>query len=142
MADKTKTDSRAIRVVESFVAAINRHDAQEISKLMTLDHTFVDPAGRTMSGRDAMVEGWKGYFQMFPDYKVAVGTILADGAVVAAFGSAAGTFNGKRGLVAANKIEMPAGWKAVVENGQIKSWQVYADWTEGVKIMEQDQKAA
>jgi len=57
---------------------------------------------------------------------------------VAAFGSAAGTYNGKRGLVPENRIEMPAAWKAIVENGKIKFWQVYADWTEGYKIINED----
>ena len=52
-----------------------------------------------------------------------------------------GTFNGKRGLVPENRIKMPAAWKAMVANGKIKHWQVYADWTEGCRIIEEDKKA-
>jgi ketosteroid isomerase-like protein len=142
MAAKPSINSKAAEVVWSFIEAINRHDVVEISALMTRDHSFIDPAGRLVTGRDAMIEGWTGYFRMFPDYKILIEQIVADGSVVAAFGSASGTFNGKRGLVPANKIEMPAAWKAVVESCQIKIWQVYADWTTGVKIMEEDQKAS
>ena len=127
-----------IHVVENFRAAINRHDPTELSKLLTEDHTFIDPAGRIMSGRENMTAGWKEYFRMFPDYEIQVEKVLADKAVVAVFGSASGTYDGKRGLVAQNRIAMAAAWRAVVENDKIKTWQVYADWTEGCKIMEED----
>ena len=59
-------------------------------------------------------------------------------AVVAVFGSAYGTFSGRRGPVPENRIEMPAAWKAVEEKGKVKHWQVYTDWTEGCKIIERD----
>ena len=129
-------------VVRSFVAAINQQDLAGLGLLMTDDHTFIDPAGRIQSGRDTMLAGWKVYLQMFPDFKIEMQNALADKNVVAVFGSISQTYNGKRGLVAANKITMPAAWQVVVENGKIKSWQVYADWTEGCKIMAEDQKSA
>jgi limonene-1,2-epoxide hydrolase len=133
-------NSHEIKVVEAFIAAINRRDMAELSNLMTEDHTFVDPAGRSLSGRENMMAGWNGYFQMFPDYKIEMERWLADEDMVAVFGSATGTYNGKRGLVPVNRITMPAAWRALVENGKIKFWQVYADWTEGCKIMEEDQR--
>jgi ketosteroid isomerase-like protein len=127
-----------IHVVETFIAAINRHNPAELSNLMTDDHTFIDPAGRVMSGRENMTAGWKEYFRMFPDYEIQVEKILAEKAVVAAFGSSSGTYNGKRGLAAQNRIAMPAAWRVEVVEGKIKCWQVYADWTEGCKIIEED----
>jgi ketosteroid isomerase-like protein len=133
--------SNEIQVVEAYVAAINRHDLSALSELMTEDHAFTDPAGRILSGCENMLGGWKHYFQMFPDYVINVERALADGDFVAVFGSASGTYNGKRGLVAQNRIAMPAAWRALVKNGKIKLWQVYADWTEGCKIMEEDGKA-
>lgn len=130
--------SKEIAAVRDFVAAINQGDASQLSGLMTEDHTFIDSLGKTETGRDNMTKGWEGYFRMFPDYRVEVESILQDGNLVAAFGSASGTYNGKRGLVPANRIEMPAAWKAIVENGKVKLWQVYADWTEGYKIIDED----
>ena len=56
------------------------------------------------------------------------------------FGSASGTYNGKRGLVPGNRIEMPAAWRAVVENGKVKLWQAYADWTEGSGIINENKE--
>lgn len=135
-----KMDSKEIAVVKSFIAAINRRDASLLSKLMTPDHTFVDSGGRAHTGRDKMTQGWTDYYRMFPDYSIEAEFILQDGDLVAAFGSASGTYNGKRGLVPENKIEMPAAWKAIVQDEKIKLWQVYADWTEGSKIIEEDEK--
>jgi hypothetical protein len=85
-----------------------------------------------------MVAGWHAYFGMFPDYTILVESILGDRGLVAVFGSAAGTYKGKRGCVPENRIEMPAAWRAVVENGKVKVWQVYADWTEGSRIIGED----
>jgi limonene-1,2-epoxide hydrolase len=130
--------SNEIKVVEAFITAINGRVPSEISSLMTDDHTFIDSGGAVQSGRANMTAGWEQYFRMFPDYKIEVESILGDKALVAVFGSASGTYNGKRGLVPENRIEMPAAWKAVVEDGKIKLWQVYTDWTEGSKIIDED----
>jgi hypothetical protein len=130
--------SNEINVVKAFIAAINRRNPSEISGLMTEDHTFVDSRGGIQSGRANMPAGWTEYFRMFPDYEIQVESMLGDKSLVAVFGSASGTYNGKRGLVQENRIEMPAAWKAVVANGKIRLWQVYADWTEGCKTIEKD----
>ena len=130
--------SNEIDVVKAFIAAINRRSPPEISDLMTEDHTFVDSAGKVESGRQNMTAGWNEYFRMFPDYTILVETILGDSELVAVFGSASGTYNGKRGLVPENRIEMPAAWRAVVQNGKVKRWQVYADWTEGIRTIAED----
>jgi ketosteroid isomerase-like protein len=131
---------REIDVVEAFIEAINRHDVGKISNLMADDHTFVDARGQSKSGRESMLAGWENYFRMFPDYKIHVENMVQAKGLVAVFGSASGTYSGRRGPLPENKIEMPAAWKAVVENGKVRVWQVYADWTEGCKIMDRDRK--
>jgi ketosteroid isomerase-like protein len=130
-----------INVVKAFIAAINRRNPSEMYDLMTEDHTFVDSAGRIESGRENMTAGWEGYFRMFPDFEIQVESIVGEKDLVAVFGSASGTYNGKRGLVPDNRIAMPAAWKALVANGKIKHWQVYADWTEGCRIIEEDKNS-
>jgi limonene-1,2-epoxide hydrolase len=131
-------NSSDVTVVAAFIAAINRHDLAAISDLMTENHTFVDSWGRNVSGREEIVPAWKVYFGMFPDYEIRVDSMLADNGIVAVFGLASGTYNGKRGLVPENRIVMPAAWRAGVEDGKVKLWQVYADWTEGMKTIEKD----
>lgn len=132
--------SSGTAAVKAFVAAINQGDSAELSTLMTEDHTFVDSGGTVESGRSNMTKGWDEYFQMFPDFRIEVECMLQHGDLVAAFGKASGTYNGKRGLVPANRIEMPAAWKAIVEDGKIKFWQVYADWSEGGRIIAEDEQ--
>jgi len=83
----------------------------------------------------------EGYFGMFPDYEIRVERMLTENGIVAVFGSASGTYKGKRGLVPENRIVMPAAWRAGVENGKVKLWQVYSDWTEGVKTIEKDRES-
>jgi ketosteroid isomerase-like protein len=129
-----------IGLVRAFVGAINRHDVAEISALMSEDHIFVDSTGHTVTGRDAMVSAWARFFATFPDYRIHIESILDDGPLVAAFGSAAGTYAGRRGPVAENRIVMPAAWRVVVEDGRVKLWQVYADWTEGLRVIAADRE--
>ena len=135
-------ESIEIAVVRAFITAINQGDSSRLSNLMTEVHTFVDSGGKVVSARENNTKSWDGYFRMFPDYRMEVQSLLQDGDLVAVFGSASGTYNGKRGPVPENKIEMPAAWKAIVENGKIKLWQVYADWTEGYRIIDEDRKKA
>lgn len=133
-------NSTEIDVVKAFIAAINKGDLSELSNLMTEDHTFVDSGGRIQSGRDSMTAGWEEYFRMFPDFKIKVESMLHDGFVVAVFGSTTATYNGRRGLVPENRVGGPAAWKATVEGAKVKSWQVYADWTEDWKVINTDQE--
>jgi ketosteroid isomerase-like protein len=97
--------SDEISVVKAFIAAINRRNPAEISGLMTEDHTFVDSGGGRQSGRAAMAAGWKEYFRMFPDYEIRVENILGDGALVAVFGSADGTYNQGKRILTAGRIK-------------------------------------
>ena len=134
-------ESREINTVQSFNNAINEGNVELLSSLMTEDHTFVDASGSSHSGLKEITEGWKDYFRMFPDYKNNLDNILQEGNLVVAVGTACGTYNGNRGLVPENRIEWSAAWKAIIENDKIKLWQVYADWSEAIKIIEEDQKA-
>ena len=136
-----KDTSHNAEVVAAFIATINRHDPAALAELMSEDHTFIDSSGRRVSGRKEMIEGWKAYFAMFPDYRILVDTTLTDNGAIAIFGSVSGTYNGKRGLVPKNRIAMPAAWKANVADGKVKLWQVYCDWTEGMRIIEEDKKS-
>jgi len=134
-------DSQEILVFKAFVNAINQADIAAFEKLMSEDHTFIDAAGRKETGREKMIVGWKAYYEMFPDYKIEIEDIIQEKEIVGAFGTAIGTYKGKRGLVPQNIIKMPAAWRAVIKDGKVKLWQVYADWTEGMKIIEEDQKS-
>jgi limonene-1,2-epoxide hydrolase len=134
-------NSKDILVFKAFVNAINNADLEELKRMMPEDHIFVDAGGRKEEGREKMIKGWKTYFEMFPDYKIEIEDIIQGKEIIGAFGTATGTYKGKRGLVPQNIIKMPAAWRAIIKDGKVKLWQVYADWTEGMKIIEEDKKS-
>jgi len=103
-----------------FLDRINQHDPDKLAGLMTEDHVFIDSLGRAVRGREAMRQGWRSYYAMCPDYRVSHEEIFANGNIVAVFGTAGGTINEHR-------WETPAAWRAVIENGLVKEWRVYAD---------------
>ena len=82
----------AVAVVLEFVEQINSGDAEKVAALMSEDHEFVDGLGNRVVGREKMRAGWRGYYQMVPDYKISHEEIFAKGNVVAVFGTARGTY--------------------------------------------------
>lgn len=124
-----------IAVVLAFLEAINSRNVDRLCVLMSEDHVCVDALGNKVQGRESMRKAWTGYFQWFPDYRVSHEEIFSDGKLVAAFGSAEGTYAPKGNLVKENRWNAPAAWKAVVEGGLVKEWRVYADNQAARKIM-------
>jgi hypothetical protein len=116
-----------LTVVREFVACINRRNVAAIVELMTADHVFVDGLGVRVEGRDAMSAGWRGYFALVPDYRIVVEQEFCADDTVALFGIAAGTFAPDDILRPENAWSVPAAWRAVVRNGQVAVWQVFAD---------------
>jgi ketosteroid isomerase-like protein len=116
-----------IEAVLHFLERINQRDVDKLAELMTEDHVFIDSLGQSVRGRDKMRSGWRGYYALCPDYWVTHEEIFATGNLVAVFGAAGGTIakNGK--LPPENKWRTPAAWLAVVEDGLLKEWRVYAD---------------
>lgn len=103
-----------------FVTAINRHHVEALSALMTTDHVFVDSAGNRVCGAASMEIGWRGYFSMCPDYWIQPDHVLSEGDVVLAAGEAGGTIDGV-------SWRTPAAWKAVIRDGKVAEWRVFAD---------------
>jgi ketosteroid isomerase-like protein len=117
----------AIETVLDFLGRINKRDVDELAELMTEDHVFIDSLGNTMRGRETMRAGWRGYYAFCPDYWVTHEQILGDRNIVAVFGAAGGTIAANGKLPPENKWRTSAAWLAVLENGLVKKWQVYAD---------------
>jgi len=123
-------------LVLAFVAKINAHDVAGLCELMPEDHVFVDSLGNVIHGRETMRAGWKGYFAWFPDYEISITKAFHEGNMVALFGTARGTYCVDGKLLEENKWEIPAAWLAVVRYGLIAEWQVYADNSPVLRIME------
>jgi L-amino acid N-acyltransferase YncA len=84
------------------------------------DHRFIDPLGAVYVGRETLRHGWGAYFALVSDYRVSVRAMAETAAGVLLVGEAAGRSNGVAWTV-------PAAWRAVVREGFVAEWQVYAD---------------
>jgi ketosteroid isomerase-like protein len=108
--------------LQRFVARINAHDPKGIIALCTADHVFIDSLGSILSGHKQLAEGWNGYFSLFPDYLIETKSIVSRGTLVLACGFASATHAPSQ-----TTWRIPAAWRAIVTNGRIAEWQVYAD---------------
>jgi ketosteroid isomerase-like protein len=115
-----KNTGSDMEAFQRFVAAINRHDVEAIVTRMASDHAFVDSLGNRVDGAKPMAAGWRGYFTMCPDYWIRTDVLMADGGVVLAVGEAGGTIDGAT-------WRTPAAWKAVICDGAVQEWRVFAD---------------
>ena len=107
-------------LLKQWISAINRHDVSALRALMPADHLFVDSLGNQVRGATSMEVGWRGYFAMCPDYWIRADHVASDGDMVLAAGEAGGTIDGK-------SWKIPAAWMALVRDGQVAGWRVFAD---------------
>jgi hypothetical protein len=67
-----------------------------------------------------MRAAWGGYFAMCADYWIRIDHAMAKGDTVLAVGEAGGTIDGV-------PWRTPAAWQAVVREGLVEEWRVFAD---------------
>src|SRR5262245_59368181 len=112
----------AIATLNEFIGCINAHDPEGIVALCTADHLLIDSLGSQLSGRERLEQAWAGYFSLFPDYRIDVESAVSQNAVVLACGFASATHAASK-----KSWRIPAAWHAIVKDGRIAEWQVYAD---------------
>ncbi|HEX7289292.1 MAG TPA: nuclear transport factor 2 family protein [Candidatus Angelobacter sp.] len=116
-----------IDVVLKFEQAINARNVDAICALLTPDSVFIDSLGNRLEGQQKMRPAWEGYFKMVPDYTISHSEIFSNGDTVALFGSAQGTFAKDGQLKKEDFWRTPAAWRAVIKDGKVAVWQVFAD---------------
>jgi ketosteroid isomerase-like protein len=125
-------------IATRFVKAINDHDVDEIINLMSEDHIFIDAKDNKSVGKKGMKEGWKGYYELFPDYQIEISDITENVSTIGLFGYVSATYKNMTNKLNSNFWRIPASWKAIVENNKIKHWQVYCDYSSLFKIIEKN----
>ena len=115
-----------VQAARSFVDAINAHDPVAIVALTTADHRFIDSLGHTIAA-DKLASAWQSYFRMVPDYRITVTRWIADDDNIVALGTASGTFTSDGTIHPENAWSTPAAWRALIRDGKVAEWQVYAD---------------
>ena len=114
-------------IVEAFVAAINSGKAERIVGPMAGEAVFVDALGGRLEGKKALLDGWRAYLRLFPDYRIGVETMITDELDALLCGRASGTLHRGGRAVAGGRWEIPAAWRARTDGRRILLWQVYAD---------------
>src|SRR5207245_1611170 len=98
---------------------VNSHDVESLAACLSADHHFIDSLGAVFVGRETLRQGWQAYFTLVSDYHVSVHDMAELAAGILLVGEAGGRSNGVAWTV-------PAAWRAVVRDGQVAEWQVYA----------------
>jgi ketosteroid isomerase-like protein len=116
-----------LEVALNFVDRINRGDVDGLAGLMTDDHRFIDSMGAEIRGRETMRLGWVEYLRMVPDYRIDVLQTLVEEDVIVLLGTAGGTCSRTGGPPTHGAWQTPAAWRALIRDGLVAEWQVYAD---------------
>lgn len=119
--------ANSIEVVLKFEQLINSRRAGAVCSLLTEDSVFIDSLGNQVAGLKKLRAAWAGYFKMVPDYAISHSEIFSNGETVAVFGTAQGTFAKDGEMKTQDFWKTPAAWRAVVRDGKVALWQVFAD---------------
>lgn len=124
-----------LKIVLDFIESINSANIDRLYDLMSNDHVFIDSRGNNMVGNDNMKEAWIGYFDLFQDYNIEITDTLQNESIIVLLGYASGTYKTNNKVDNNNHWKVPASWKAKVVDRKIKLWQVYADNSAVIEIM-------
>ncbi len=116
-----------VSLVNQYVEKINSHDINGMIQMVSDDSVFIDSMGINTNGRENLRKAWDVLLTFFPDYHVNIKNVISKNGLVALFGTAAGTLSADGRILDENKFEIPASWTAVVKDGKIAKWRVYAD---------------
>lgn len=116
-----------LEVIETLADAINRHDLDAIMRTLHEGHVFVDSLGNEIKGVEAVRNAWKQYLAMVPDYWLRIEHGVLAPEYIALFGKAGGTLAVGGEVKDENWWETTAAWRAVVVDGRVAKWEVYAD---------------
>ena len=122
-----KPARQPLEVVMEFIKRVNAGDPSSICELMTEDHIFQDALGKRFLGREQMRAGWTAYFETVSDYQIRAEEFFQTENRLAIFGTASGNYSVNGSKSADTFWEVPAAWRAVVRDGLVAEWRVYAD---------------
>jgi ketosteroid isomerase-like protein len=114
-------------VIEAFVNAVNSGKPEKIVGTMHVDAVFIDSLGDRLEGRNALLDGWRGYLRLFPDYRIGVEAMFVEEQEALLHGWAGATLHRGGQPVADGGWRVPAAWRALTDARRVTLWQVFAD---------------
>jgi ketosteroid isomerase-like protein len=127
------------QIVTDFIDAINSGNPERLYSLLSDDHQFIDSLDNRITGREIIRQAWIQYYEFFPDYSIEVNEIIEKDPLICILGYASGTYKNRKNSSNSNYWRVPAAWTAIVAEGQVKQWQVYADNTRALAIVNANQ---
>jgi uncharacterized protein (TIGR02246 family) len=111
------------KIALQFVECINNQDLEGLVALMTEDHTFIGyEEGDVGLGRERMSEGFRGYFDDFPDYKIHVEKVTRSGKDIAIIEKTTGSH-----VAPAVEAKETVVWLATIEGDRVSEWRIFSD---------------
>jgi uncharacterized protein (TIGR02246 family) len=110
--DSSKLTLTALR----FNERINQQDPEGLAELMTDDHAFVDSEGNVTKGKDAMKEGWRHFFERYPDYRNNFTSVTIQDNVAIIIGYSKCSYK---------PLDGPNMWTAKIRGERVSEWRVY-----------------
>jgi hypothetical protein len=104
-----------------FNECISNQDLDGLARLMTDDHAFVDSDGTVHQPKQVMLDNWKQFFKMFPNYRNTFARIRSKDNLVIMLGYAFWT---------EEQAYDPAIWTATIVDDLVREWRIYADTPE------------
>jgi ketosteroid isomerase-like protein len=108
--------------VLAFNDVINRRDLAALGGLMTEDHTLIDTGNNVLSGREDVLNAWRGFFEAFPDYRNVWTELTVKAERLIALGHST--------CATESELDGPAIWSATVRADRVSQWRVYTDTPE------------
>lgn len=126
----------SLSIVKEYISRINNHDLNGMLEITSDDAVFIDSMGINTTGKRDMEKAWDMFLTFFPDYTILTKDVITKNGMVAVFGTAKGTVSTGGRILAENRFEIPASWTALVKDGKISKWRVYADNEPVRKLLE------
>ena len=123
-------------VALEFIDRINARDPAMLAQAMTENHEFIDTEGNSAQSREQMREGWVGYYQLFPDYRIQINQVIVHETKVVLVGRSDGTLSehGRKMLARPDgspppdeELQGPAIWTAEIRDQLVAQWCVFED---------------
>jgi ketosteroid isomerase-like protein len=108
--------SKLMSIALKFNEKINQQDLEGLAELMTDDHTFIDNFREITKGKDVMKEGWREFFEKYPDYRNTFTCVTAQNNVVVMVGYSTCSYK---------PLDGPSIWTAKIRDDRISEWRVY-----------------
>jgi ketosteroid isomerase-like protein len=105
-------------VALQFNEYINNRDIFGLENLMTANHSFIDSGNNMVLGKDKVLEAWKRFFELFPDYRNEFENVRIQNDFVIITGHSS---------CSDKRLDGRAIWKIKIEENKIAEWRVYDD---------------